>query len=270
MAFLYETHLHSRESSVCGQTPAKEYIQPYIDLGYTGVFFTDHFTGNTSYVPERNTSWVAQVRRFCKGYESARNEGERRGLQVFFAWEQTFEGDDYLVYGLDSAWLLAHPDYPWWSRKRQFMEVSAAGGAIVHAHPCRQRAYIPTIVLSPYLVHGVEVANLGNMRESDAVAYLYAEKLGLPQTAGSDMHHLSLLRPGGTCGVYLHSRLENEVEYAQILQGNGRGNLISGLLYPEGRLDTSFLREAYSLQVPQTVLDEDESIISRDLLSWIA
>lgn len=42
--FRYETHLHTYEGSLCGVTPGSLYPQYYKDLGYDGIFITDHFS----------------------------------------------------------------------------------------------------------------------------------------------------------------------------------------------------------------------------------
>ena len=55
--------------------------------GYAGLVITDHFfNGNTTAAPA--LSW---------------QEG-------FFGWEFGYSGSDLLTYGLDTDWLLAHPD----------------------------------------------------------------------------------------------------------------------------------------------------------------
>ena len=127
MAFLYETHLHTSQASACSNTRGKDYVQQYIDLGFTGIMVTDHFfNSNTTF--DRRKHWREWVKGYCSGYEDARNEGERRGLDVFFGWEETFDGDDYLIYGLDKAWLLEHPEMVRWTREEQFREVHRYGG----------------------------------------------------------------------------------------------------------------------------------------------
>ncbi len=86
---------------------------------------------------------VGGVRRFCLGYEHAKAEGERIGLSVFFGWEACYEGTEFLVYGLDQAWLLAHPQIKDASIRVQYALVHEGGGIISHAHPFREEDYIP-------------------------------------------------------------------------------------------------------------------------------
>ena len=116
--FKYETHLHTCESSACGTTSGSEYIKAFKDYGYSGIFVTDHFFGgNTAALYEG--SWEERINLYCLGYESALKTAEQFNhennltgedeFKVFFGIEQTFEGDDYLIYGLDKQGLLAHP-----------------------------------------------------------------------------------------------------------------------------------------------------------------
>ena len=189
MKYIYEVHLHTDESSRCGKTPAREYIPFYMDRGYDGIVVTDHFSGNTSYVPDRNAPWRDQVDAFCRGYEEAKDEGVRRGFKVFFGIEQQFANDECLIYGPDKNWLLAHPDIVRWGRRKLLDEVEKIGGCIVLAHPFRVRDYVKKITLNT-CVHAVEAFNSGNRPVDDIYALAYARYFGYPVTAGSDMHYI--------------------------------------------------------------------------------
>ena len=153
--YLYETHMHTMEASKCSDSPAREYIARYRDFGYDGIIITDHFYhGNTCV--DRSLPWPEFVRRFCLGYHHAREEGERQGFPVYFGWEENFRGDEFLVYGLNEQFMLAHPEMTSWTRAEQYEAVRAAGGCVVQAHPFRARDYIRDIWLSPYFVDGIE------------------------------------------------------------------------------------------------------------------
>ena len=154
MGYRYETHMHTCQGSACGVSTGAEQARFYKDRGYTGIFVTDHFTGGNTAMP-RDLPWRERIERFCAGYEEALAEGQKRGLDVFFAWEQNFEGDEYLVYGPDKAWLLAHPDVEHWTRRRQLEEIHRAGGAVIQAHPFRDRDYIKYILLGLKYCDGV-------------------------------------------------------------------------------------------------------------------
>ena len=231
---LYETHLHTAWSSACAVSSGPEYIRAYKERGYAGIIVTDHFYNGNTAVP-RNLPWREWVNRFCRGYEKTREEGERQGLDVFFGWEETFDGcDDYLVYGLDKAWLMEHPEAKSWTREEQYLTVRASGGCVVQAHPFRQHNYIRQVILSSGCVDAVEAANGGNHEQSyDALAMRYANRLGLPATAGSDIHELRQLRDGEIFGVYLDEKMRNVNDYVAAVCG-GR---ITGLKISPGRCD---------------------------------
>ena len=230
MAFIYETHLHTQEASSCAVSKGREYIQKYLDLGYTGIIITDHFYNGNSVI-DRSLAWEKWVRQFCRGYEHARDEGIRRGLDVFFGWEESFDGDDYLVYGLGMEWLLEHPEVCRWTREEQFAEVRRYGGCVVQAHPFRLASYIRRINLFPNLVDAVEVANSGNQQSFDAVAWLYANKHKITATAGSDIHYAGDIRQETVFGVSLDRKMETIADYVSAV----KSNVISDLKVPKGR-----------------------------------
>ncbi|MDR2073468.1 MAG: PHP domain-containing protein [Spirochaetaceae bacterium] len=233
MGFLYETHLHTRQASACAVSRGAEYVPRYLDLGFTGIMVTDHFF-NSNTAQDRLLPWAEWVRGFCSGYEDARNEGARRGLDVFFGWEETFDGDDYLVYGLDGEWLLEHPEIVRWTREEQFREVHRAGGCVVHAHPFRQHDYIDAVHLAPYLIDAVEAANAGNHRALyDAQACEYARVLGLPAVAGSDIHSAADLENEEPYGIELEKKLSSIADYVALILTGGK----IGLHIPPGRCE---------------------------------
>jgi hypothetical protein len=236
VAYLYETHLHTVHSSACGVSRGRDYIRRYIDAGFSGIIVTDHFfRGNTAI--NRRLPWREWVNQFCRAYEETREAGERLGLDVFFGWEETFDGcDDYLVYGLDKAWLMEHPESRGWSRGEQYRNVKQYGGCVVQAHPFRQRYYISCIHLSTGCVDAVEAANAGNDNQSyDGLAKRYADQLNLPVTAGSDIHDVEQFDWGDIFGVYLDKKMETTADYVRAITEKN----IAGLRIPEGRCDYS-------------------------------
>jgi hypothetical protein len=225
MSYLYETHLHTVQASACAYSPGRDYIRGYKALGYTGIMVTDHFFNGNSSI-SRTLPWGEWVHRFCRGYEEAWEEGAKQGLDVFFGWEETFDGDDYLVYGLDKEWLLEHPEAASWTRLDQYRTVQQYGGCVVQAHPFRQHYYISRIHLSTGCVDAVEVANAGNAEQSyDALALRYAQGLGLPITAGSDIHDRDQLKTDGVFGVYLNKKLATIHDYVQAIREHTLGDL---------------------------------------------
>jgi hypothetical protein len=234
--YLYETHLHTSHSSACSNSRGSEYIRLYKDLGYSGIIVTDHFYhGNTAI--SHKLPWKEWVKQFCRGYEEAKNEGDKIGFDVFFGWEETFNGcDDYLVYGLDKEWLMDHPEMRTWTRREQYKTVTEAGGCVVQAHPFRQHYYIKKIILSSGCVDAVEVANAGNSEPSyDALAMQYARKFNLPYVAGSDIHDSRLVDKDYLFGTYFHKKLRNIRDFVHSV----RNDDIGGIVISDGRCDVS-------------------------------
>jgi histidinol phosphatase-like PHP family hydrolase len=194
--FLYETHLHTKQASACGIISGAQHVRFYKEAGYSGIVVTDHFFNGNSCVP-KNLPWEERIDLFCKGYEEAKEEGDKLGLSVFFGWEANFKATEFLIYGLDKEWLKSHPEILSWSVEEQYQQIHAAGGFIVHAHPFRKRAYIEEIRLFPSCVDAVEGINIGNRNdEFDRHAIAYAKKHKLPILAGSDAHGIENYRSG--------------------------------------------------------------------------
>ena len=66
--YIYETHLHTYESSACGSTKASEYPAYYKSIGYSGIFITDHFFNGNCRIPPMN-DWKERINAFCRSYE---------------------------------------------------------------------------------------------------------------------------------------------------------------------------------------------------------
>ncbi len=202
--YWYETHLHTKEASACSQSTAEELVHAYKEAGYTGIIVTDHFyRGNCAI--DRNMPWKDWVEAFCKGYENAKAAGDEVGLQVFFGWEESHQGTDFLIYGLDKQWMKQHPELKEISVEEQYKLLHQAGGMVIQAHPYREAWYIPEIRQFPDCVDGVEVFNASHYGRQtgedgrslyDVQAVEYALKYNLSQTGGSDIHSTNLLYGG--------------------------------------------------------------------------
>ena len=185
--FRYETHCHTSETSKCAVTPAKEFVRFFKSKGYDGVFITDHFfRANIVDIPE-GYSWEQKVDVLLKGYENAKAEGDRIGLDVFLGWEFGYESLHLLTYGLDREWLLCNPDLITLDYKQYCDRVHKSGGFIVNAHPFR--AIKGAVRLLPYDSDAAEVINGANA--DNERSRIYAEMMGLPFTAGSDIHNIA-------------------------------------------------------------------------------
>lgn len=230
--YVYETHMHTSEASACAGSTGTQMARAYKAAGYTGIIVTDHFFyGNTSV--DRSLPWEEWVRRFCLGYEHAKAEGDRIGLTVFLGWEACYEGTEFLVYGLDRAWLLAHPQIKDASIEEQYALVHEGGDIISHAHPFREEDYIPEIRLFPEYVDAVEGVNaMHSSRASDCHknplfnerALTYGKEHNLPFTAGSDQHTTHMI--GG--GMVFPRKLKDVHDFTRAVLGREAVELLDG------------------------------------------
>jgi len=150
---------------------------------------TDHVIGNTA-VP-RELKWKDKIGGFFAGYETAKTAGERLGLDVFFGFEHSDGGNDFLILGLGREFMLKNSDMGKVGLKEFLRRVRAAGGFIIHAHPFKEQPWIESIRLVPGFTDAVEVVNGAETLynpESNGRALWYANEYNLIKAGGSDTH----------------------------------------------------------------------------------
>ena len=156
--YLYETHLHTSQGSACGIDVGREMAKACKAAGYTGIIVTDHNWGGNTAI-DKGMPWEEWVNAFVKGYEDAKRAGDDIGLDVFFGYEAGYQGTEFLIYGVDKDFMLAHEELRTASVEKQYSLIHGAGGMVIHAHPFREEYYIPKIRLFPEYVDGVEGVN---------------------------------------------------------------------------------------------------------------
>ncbi len=186
--YLYETHLHTSPVSGCADVGVRETLEFYKSIGYAGVFITNHFIDG-SIGCDKTLPYEEKIEFYFSDYEEGVRIGKKIGLSVFLGIESSYKGTDFLIYGLDKAWFLAHPEVEGMKKSEMLDLMSEAGALIVHAHPFRESWYIDHIRLFPRKVHGVEVYNACRTDFENEIAEKYAENYGLLKFAGSDNHH---------------------------------------------------------------------------------
>ena len=228
--YLYETHMHTSEASKCGEATGAEMVRAAKAAGYSGIIITNHnWYGN--HCIDESLPWKQWVKEFCKGYENAKKEGEKVGLDVFFGYEAGYRGTEFLIYGVDEDWLATHQEIKDADVAEQYRLVKEAGGMIIHAHPFREEWYISEIRLFPEYVDGIEAVNATHSSPLskgydksifDERAIQYAQKYNLPMTAGSDVH--SEIMFGG--GVAFKRRIVSIKDYCRAIM-SGEDYLIT-------------------------------------------
>jgi len=188
MEYLYETHMHTSEVSGCAVNTAAEQVADYKKRGYAGIIITDHFVNGYTTCP-KNFPWEKKMHFIVSGYEAAKKAGEMYDLDVFLGWEYTIKGSDFLTYGLDLDFLLAHPDLDKLCIEDYSAVVRKNGGYIAQAHPYRTAYYIENnFPVAPHLLDGIEVLNAMDKPIANAKAFMFAKENNLPMQAGTDSH----------------------------------------------------------------------------------
>ena len=209
--YIYETHLHTIEASACSGTPGEDYIEYMQELGYSGIIVTDHFFNGNCAVP-RSLPWKERVERYCSGYEHALEKAKGTDFVVMFGVEFNFQGDEYLLYGIDKNWLLENESVMTMTRSEVHRAVNEAGGIMIQAHPYRERDYLDTIRLAPHACDGVESFNAANPDYQNAWGYKYAREHGFLMSGGSDVHRTIQENLGGTSFPYKINTIQEFVK----------------------------------------------------------
>lgn len=213
--YRYETHLHTTPVSKCGHVGVRENLEFYKSIGYAGVFITNHFIDGNINI-DRTLPYEERIRFYFSDYEEALGLSEEIGIQVLCGVEMTYGGTDFLVYGLNKEWYLAHPEIEQMKKSALLPMLMEAGALVIHAHPYREAGYIDHIRLYPRCVHGVETFNSCRTDLENKMAGLYAENYGLLPFAGSDNHfgaELAERKPLG--GMESETPLADELDFVR-------------------------------------------------------
>lgn len=201
MGYKYETHMHTYESSVCGKAMARDQVEQYKRNGYTGIIVTDHLhyynflrSGITRFIPL--ITWKQKVDFMISGYITAKEFGDQIGLDVFLGWEYRSEdGSDFLTYGLDENFLMAHPNLYKMTLAEYSELVHNNGGFIAQAHPYRNkpaknRCNLPAPIKYIDAIESFNASRIGIGTENlDAMNFATANRL--PIQSGTDSHRLN-------------------------------------------------------------------------------
>ena len=195
-----ETHLHTAPVSRCAAVGVRETLEFYKSLGYDGVFITNHFLDGNINIDDRSMPYKDKIEFYFSDYEAGVEIGKELGIKVFCGVELSYGGTDFLVYGLDKEWFLAHPQIMEMQKTDELAFMIECGALVIQAHPFREASYINHIRLFPRHVHGIEIINACRKDEENEIAKIYAEHYGLLKFAGSDNHRASAQKKlAGVC-----------------------------------------------------------------------
>lgn len=185
--YRYETHLHTSPVSSCARATVRENLEFYKELGYDGIFITNHFLDGNINI-DSAIPYEERINFYFSDYEAGAELSEEIGIKVFCGVELSYGGTDFLVYGLDKEWYLKNPQIMDMKKSEELEYLINNGALVIQAHPFREAEYIDHIRLFPRHIHGVEVINACRTEEENKMAKIYASNYGLIEFAGSDNH----------------------------------------------------------------------------------
>lgn len=221
MEYLYETHCHSAGGSKCAHSTTSELVRAYHVAGYTGLVLTDHFVlGNTAV--DRTLPWVEQMNRYYDAYLEGKTAAQELDFDLIFGIEHACDGAEFLCYGIDLDFLLAHPEIPQLSLDDFVTLARDYGAVVVQAHPFR---WTPAgTPLRQDLLDGIEVYNAANNSGANAAAQACAAGIC---TSGGDIHIATDPRIG-RAGILLPQRAVDAKALARLLKQQNYRLLIDG------------------------------------------
>ena len=208
--YRYETHLHTLPVSKCARQSVRQNLEFYASLGYDGIFITNHFLDGNINI-DKNLPYEEQLEFYFSDYYEALRLSEEIGIKVFLGVEISYRGTDFLIYGLDKEWFLAHPEIMDMKKSEELAFLIENGALVIQAHPYREDRHINHIRLFPRCVHGVEVINASRPNFENAMADAYANAYQLLKIAGSDNHAGNNVKH--LAGIETSSPLLNEQDF---------------------------------------------------------
>jgi hypothetical protein len=181
--------MHTSEVSACATSTAAQQVYTYKKMGYAGIIVTDHFINGYSTCPV-DLPWTNTMKFFASGYQAAKKAGDSCGLDVFFGWEFTIRGSDFLTYGLDLNFLMDNPGLDKLGIEAYSTLVRRNGGFLAQAHPYRDAYYIENrFPVAPHLIDAIEVYNAMDHDYVNDKALTFTRMHNLPTQAGTDAHN---------------------------------------------------------------------------------
>ena len=179
--------MHTLPVSKCAKQGVRENLEFYHSLGYDGIFITNHFLDGNINI-DRSLPYEEQVEFYFADYYEALELGNEIGIRIFLGVELSYRGTDFLIYGLDKEWFLAHPEIMTMKKSEELPFLAQNGALVIQAHPYRQDRHIDHIRLFPHCIEGVETINACRTELENKMADIFADAYGFVKTAGTDNH----------------------------------------------------------------------------------
>lgn len=179
-----ELHAHTSPASGCSELKPAEFIRRLKEQGYDTVCVTNHFYEGGSYMSADDP-----VGQYLADYRETKALGEEAGMTVLLGAEYRFHenNNDYLVYGIDEAFLRETVTRFSLTYEQFYEEYHAPERLILQAHPFRN-GIIPK---DGAHMDGIEAFNMHPGHNSRiTIAAQYADRENIPiLTVGTDLHH---------------------------------------------------------------------------------
>ncbi len=221
--YKYETHLHTSPVSKCAYADVRENLEFYKELGYDGVFITNHFLDGNIGI-DADVPYEEKIRFYFSDYEKALDISGEIGIKVFLGVELSYKGTDFLIYGLDKEWYLKNPQIMDMKKSEELKFMMDSGALVIQAHPYREAGYIDHIRLFPQCVHGVEVINANRTDLANDMAKHYANSYNMLKTAGTDNHIGK--RQSKLAGMSFDHPLKDEYDFIESIK-NGKSDIFT-------------------------------------------
>lgn len=179
-----ELHAHSAPASSCSEFPPRELLTRLKNEHYDAVVLTNHFNGDGSYFAADDP-----VGAYLADFYEAQKIGKELGITVLLGAEYRFKenNNDYLVYGIDEAFLRATVSELSLTAKEFYHKHKNEDILFLQAHPFRKGMTLA----DPADVDGIETYNMHPGHNSRiTMAARYATGHDFPVvTVGTDLHH---------------------------------------------------------------------------------
>ncbi len=224
MGYIYDLHVHSNECSKCASSSLVDLVHAYKKAGFAGFAVTNHFLRGYNWIPAE-LSWADKMHMYWDVYIEAKKVADELDIDLLFGIEEGYgQAQEVLFYGIDLEFLLANPDMCEIPIEQLCQRVREYGGFSSHAHPFRERDYIPKDYkrMDITALDGLEIYNASNESEHNEKAVELMQQSGLKFTAGSDNHNVWTLEKGNVGGLIFDHRVRTSKELCDALR-SGEG-----------------------------------------------